>query len=195
LLALPRPHRQRFGNDRGARIQTAAFVSHRPAAAGSGGTLLRRDLERLRRDAELRGAGFAARQMGDCRLHSRAAIQREREYQRFAGGSPRPSAGRRRSPAAGAGQSADCAQRFRFCELPGAACNAFRRSRSARGGCSTWDSTGESTGKIMTTTEQSYDTTPQLTDTFKKYQQIATFVGLIFLAVLVSGYFISGPEQ
>jgi hypothetical protein len=47
----------------------------------------------------------------------------------------------------------------------------------------------------MTTTEQSYETTPQLTDIFKRYQHIATFVGLIFLAILVSGYFVSGPEQ
>ena len=47
----------------------------------------------------------------------------------------------------------------------------------------------------MTTIEESYATSPQLTDTFKRYQQIATFVGLVFLAVLVSGYFIAGPEQ
>jgi hypothetical protein len=47
----------------------------------------------------------------------------------------------------------------------------------------------------MTTTEQSYATTPQLAETLKKYQQIATFVGLIFLALLISGYFFSGPEQ
>jgi hypothetical protein len=47
----------------------------------------------------------------------------------------------------------------------------------------------------MTTTEQIYETSPQLADTLGKYRQIATFVGLIFLAILVSGYFISGPEQ
>jgi hypothetical protein len=47
----------------------------------------------------------------------------------------------------------------------------------------------------MTTTEQSYATSPQLHDTLKKYQQIATFVGLIFLLLLISGYFIAGPQQ
>ena len=31
----------------------------------------------------------------------------------------------------------------------------------------------------MTTTEQSYATSPQLVETLKKYQHIATFVGLI----------------
>ncbi len=33
--------------------------------------------------------------------------------------------------------------------------------------------------KTMTTTEQSYAITPQLAETLKKYQHIATFVGLI----------------
>jgi len=47
----------------------------------------------------------------------------------------------------------------------------------------------------MTTTDQSYATAPQLRDTLKKYQQIATFVGLIFLLLLISGYFIAGPQQ
>jgi hypothetical protein len=47
----------------------------------------------------------------------------------------------------------------------------------------------------MTTTEQSYATIPELADKLKKYQQIATFVGLVFLALLVAGYFVSGPEQ
>jgi hypothetical protein len=47
----------------------------------------------------------------------------------------------------------------------------------------------------MTTTEQSYATTPQLAETLKKYQQIATFVGLFFLVLMVSGYFLVSPEQ
>lgn len=47
----------------------------------------------------------------------------------------------------------------------------------------------------MTTTEQSYAVTPQLADTLKKYQQIATFIGLIFLLATVAGYFIAGPQQ
>jgi hypothetical protein len=47
----------------------------------------------------------------------------------------------------------------------------------------------------MTTTEQSYATSPQLAETLKKYQQIAAFVGFPFLALLVGGYFLAGPEQ
>jgi hypothetical protein len=47
----------------------------------------------------------------------------------------------------------------------------------------------------MTTTEQSYATSPQLAETLKKYQNIATFVGLIFLLALVAGFFIAGPQQ
>ena len=47
----------------------------------------------------------------------------------------------------------------------------------------------------MTTTEQSYAAPPQLTDTLKKYQQIAAFVGLVGLAALVFGYFLEGPQQ
>jgi hypothetical protein len=47
----------------------------------------------------------------------------------------------------------------------------------------------------MTTTEQSYATSPQLAETFKKYQQIATFVGLIFLVLTGAGYFFAGPQQ
>ena len=47
----------------------------------------------------------------------------------------------------------------------------------------------------MTTTEQSYATTPALAETLKKYQHIAAFVGLVGLAALIFGYFSSGPEQ
>jgi hypothetical protein len=47
----------------------------------------------------------------------------------------------------------------------------------------------------MTTTEQSYTTSPQLAETLKKYQQIATFVGLVFLLLTASGYFFAGPQQ
>jgi hypothetical protein len=47
----------------------------------------------------------------------------------------------------------------------------------------------------MTTTEQTYATSPQLAETLKKYQQIATFVGLVFLVLLIGGYFFAGPEQ
>jgi hypothetical protein len=47
----------------------------------------------------------------------------------------------------------------------------------------------------MTTTEQSYATSPQLAETLKKYQSIAAFVGLPFLALLIAGYFMVGPQQ
>ena len=47
----------------------------------------------------------------------------------------------------------------------------------------------------MTTTEQSYATPPQLAESLKKYQLIATVVGLLGLAALVSGYFIVSPAQ
>lgn len=47
----------------------------------------------------------------------------------------------------------------------------------------------------MPTTEQTYEVTPQLADTLKKNQLIATFVGLVFLLALIAGYFIAGPQQ
>lgn len=47
----------------------------------------------------------------------------------------------------------------------------------------------------MTTTEISYETSPQLTETLKRYQSIAAFVGVPFLALLIAGYFIAGSEQ
>jgi hypothetical protein len=42
----------------------------------------------------------------------------------------------------------------------------------------------------MTTTEQSYTAAPQLSDTLKRYSSIATFIGLVFLGLLVSGIFL-----
>ncbi len=47
----------------------------------------------------------------------------------------------------------------------------------------------------MTTTEQSYAMSPQLADTVKKYQQTSAFVGLVFLALTISGYFFVGAQQ
>jgi len=44
----------------------------------------------------------------------------------------------------------------------------------------------------MTTTEHSYKTAPQLSDTLKRYSSIATFIGLVFLLLLVSGIFLEG---
>jgi hypothetical protein len=42
----------------------------------------------------------------------------------------------------------------------------------------------------MTTTEQSYTTAPQLRDTLRRYSAIATFIGLIFIALTVAGIFL-----
>jgi len=47
----------------------------------------------------------------------------------------------------------------------------------------------------MTTTELSYETPPQLIATLKKYQNISAFIGLVFLILLVAGYFIVGAQQ
>ncbi len=47
----------------------------------------------------------------------------------------------------------------------------------------------------MTTTELSFAPPPQLVDTLKKYQNIAAFVGLVFLVLLIAGYFLVSPEQ
>jgi hypothetical protein len=44
----------------------------------------------------------------------------------------------------------------------------------------------------MTTTEQSYATAPELSDTLKRYSSIATFIGLVFLALTVAGIFLPG---
>src|SRR5437867_1447624 len=46
----------------------------------------------------------------------------------------------------------------------------------------------------MTTTEQNYTAAPQLSDTLKRYSSIATFIGLVFLGLLVSGIFIAKDE-
>jgi hypothetical protein len=44
----------------------------------------------------------------------------------------------------------------------------------------------------MTTTEQSYTTAPQLSDTLRRYSSIAAFMGLVFLALTVAGIFLPG---
>src|SRR5262249_10725414 len=53
--------------------------------------LLRRDDQRLRRHAGLRGAGAALGSLGDCRLHSCASTQSRRDRRRCAGRSSRRS--------------------------------------------------------------------------------------------------------
>lgn len=47
----------------------------------------------------------------------------------------------------------------------------------------------------MTTTEHSYATTPQLSESLKKYQNTSAFIGIVFLGLLVAGYFLVGPQQ
>ena len=53
----------------------------------------------------------------------------------------------------------------------------------------------ESAREKMTTTEHSYATAPQLSDALKRYSFIATFIGLVFLALTVAGIFLVGMEQ
>jgi hypothetical protein len=47
----------------------------------------------------------------------------------------------------------------------------------------------------MTTTEQSYETAPGLISSLRKYQNTAGFLGLVFLALTVAGYFLVSPQQ
>src|SRR5262245_20658208 len=75
LLALPRPHRARGRHDRAARLQGASLLPRRPPAPDADRLLLRRDDDRLRRDARLRGADRARRPLGDRRLRAHAAVQ------------------------------------------------------------------------------------------------------------------------
>ncbi|MDE3196484.1 MAG: hypothetical protein KGN84_09080, partial [Acidobacteriota bacterium] len=44
----------------------------------------------------------------------------------------------------------------------------------------------------MTTTEQSYTTSPQLADTLKRYSAVAAFIGLVGLGLTVAGIFLPG---
>jgi hypothetical protein len=47
----------------------------------------------------------------------------------------------------------------------------------------------------MTTTEHSYATPSQLTDTLNSYRNTSAFVGIVGLALLIAGAFMVGPEQ
>ena len=47
----------------------------------------------------------------------------------------------------------------------------------------------------MTTTERSYATPPQLSEALKTYQNVSAFVALVFIGLLVAGYFLVSPEQ
>ena len=66
---------ERRRHDRAARLPPAAVVPHRPAAPGAARALLRRDDQRVRRDAGLSRADRAARSLGDCRLRPRPATE------------------------------------------------------------------------------------------------------------------------
>src|SRR5262249_14363395 len=83
LLAVPRRVGQRPRHDRPARLQTAAVVPHRPAAAGAARPFLRRHDDALRRDAGLQGTDRAARSLGDCGVHPRAAAEPARDFLGF----------------------------------------------------------------------------------------------------------------
>jgi len=47
----------------------------------------------------------------------------------------------------------------------------------------------------MTTTQHSYETAPALIGTLRKYQNTAAFMGLLFLALTIAGFFLDGPQQ
>ena len=85
LHAVPRPTGSGRRHDRAPRLPAAAVVPHRPAAAGADRAFLRRDDQRLRRDARLPRADRAARSLGDRRLRARAAIEPARVGRRRAG--------------------------------------------------------------------------------------------------------------
>ena len=46
----------------------------------------------------------------------------------------------------------------------------------------------------MTTTEISYATAPQLTETLKRYRNIFAFIGLVFLALTGAGYVMESAQ-
>ena len=64
LLAVPRPHRRRQRHGRAARLQAGRQLPHRSAARDAGRVLLRRDDQRLRRDAGLQVADSRRRIAG-----------------------------------------------------------------------------------------------------------------------------------
>ena len=77
------PCHGRTGEGNGMIVQrgfrAAAVVPRGAAAQRAGRLLLRRDDQRLRRDAGLRRAGAGRRSLGDCRLHPRAAAEPARD--------------------------------------------------------------------------------------------------------------------
>lgn len=45
------------------------------------------------------------------------------------------------------------------------------------------------------TPERTFEASPRLNEKLTKYRNVSAFVGLVFLALLVGGYFIEGPQQ
>ena len=93
LFALPRPHGDGQRHDRAARPEAAAVVPRREDAQPAGRLLLRRDHQRLRRDAGLPRPGGREGPLGDHLLHPRPAVQPARNAGRRARGQA-PRAGR-----------------------------------------------------------------------------------------------------
>ena len=89
LHAVPRPARRRPGHGGAARPAPGGLVSPGSPAPGKARLLLRRDHQRLRRDAGLRGADSGPRSLADRRLRAHAATEPARVGRRRAGGSPR----------------------------------------------------------------------------------------------------------
>ena len=125
------------------------------------------------------------------------AYIRALQYSQNANINDLPAEARARIPAAGQPPSAAEANEplappdADFHELPDGTGDPVGRSRRVRSGRGAIQSAGET----MTTTEQSFAITPQLGDKLKRYQNTSAFVGLVFLALLVSGYFLVSPQQ
>src|SRR6185437_2900050 len=75
LRALPQPRGRRRRHDRRARLPASAELPHGGAAQRARQPLLQGDHGRLRRDVSLRRPRFAARPLGDRRVHPRVAVE------------------------------------------------------------------------------------------------------------------------
>ncbi len=100
LHAVPRHARRRQRHGGAARPAAGGVVPPGSPAPGEGRLLLRRDHQRLRRDAGLRRADPGSRSLADRRLRARAAVQPARVGRRRAGGSARGDRRRSATPAA-----------------------------------------------------------------------------------------------
>ena len=113
LHAVPRPARRRQRHGGAARPAPGGLVSPGSPAPGEARLLLRRDHQRLRRHAGLRGTDSGPRSLADRRLRAHAAIEPARVGRRRAGGSPRRARRRRRRRGAGRPAAATAASRRR----------------------------------------------------------------------------------